>query len=207
MNWNVPYIIEALRARLPWNHRRHKGQRLFATGQQRLKHLHDVAVSVRKLKGEPLQSLEIGALLGRGSTKTLAEFGQVVSVDTWPWGMNAFIRNTRGMNVVPMRGSTTDILPLLASRTFDIIYIDGDHTYPVVDHDIRQAQRLTRSCGVICGDDLEQQISVAELAEADKYRTQDYVNGRHYGVACAVRRALGDVTVQNGFWYWKGVEA
>lgn len=55
--------------------------------------------------------------------------------------------------VISLRGLSQDVLPILADKTFDVIFIDGDHRYEYVKFDIEQARRLIRSGGVIVGHD------------------------------------------------------
>jgi predicted O-methyltransferase YrrM len=49
--------------------------------------------------------------------------------------------------VVSMRGRAQDVLPLLAQASFDLIFIDADHRYDGVSHDIEQARRLIKTWG------------------------------------------------------------
>ncbi len=44
-------------------------------------------------------------------------------------------------------------LPWFADSSFDLIAIDGDHSYEAVLNDLRGARRLVRDGGLICGDD------------------------------------------------------
>lgn len=65
------------------------------------------------------------------------------------------IRNTTEFKdqVSLVRGRSQAILPLLQSRSFDLIYIDGGHDYSSCLHDSLQAIRLIRHNGVIVWDD------------------------------------------------------
>jgi hypothetical protein len=69
----------------------------------------------------------------------------------------------QGVHVNHMRGKSEDILPYLMDNDFDIMYIDGNHSYENVLFDIRSAKRLVKIGGFICGDDLEAQGSECDL--------------------------------------------
>jgi len=62
-----------------------------------------------------------------------------------------------GNRIVEMRGRSEQIMPQLASASFQIVYLDGSHLYDDVLDDIRNAARLLCDGGVLCGDDLELQ--------------------------------------------------
>lgn len=112
------------------------------------------------------------------------------------------------IKVTEMRGMSFDVLPRLAGRTFDIIYIDGCHLYPEVYQDIQACDGLLAEGGFICGDDLEAQLHEVD-AEAAKAKanaridyTQDPISGRHFhpGVTLGVGQFFGTVSVYRGFW-------
>ncbi len=111
-------------------------------------------------------------------------------------------------------GESRKVLPKLASGSFHVVYLDGSHVVEDVLFDIRQAQRLIRPGGVICGDDLERQaqdLDPAEL-EAAAASGQDFVFARgtqeryHPGVTAAVGREFGEVSAWDGFWAVRLVE-
>jgi predicted O-methyltransferase YrrM len=111
-------------------------------------------------------------------------------------------------------GESRKVLPKLASGSFHVVYLDGSHVVEDVLFDIRQAQRLIRPGGVICGDDLERQakdLDPAEL-EAAAASGQDFVfapgtrERYHPGVTAAVGRAFGEVSAWDGFWAVRLVE-
>ena len=106
------------------------------------------------------------------------------------------------------QGSTVEVLPRLASGSYDVIFLDGSHRYEDVAFDIEQASRLISDGGIVCGDDLELQRH--ELAEHEHRAAvaagRDYVlseaKGSHYhpGVAEAVGEAFGPVASWEGLW-------
>ena len=126
--------------------------------------------------------------------------------------VHLFEHNIRAAGIAEMvqvrRGASCVILPELPTGTFDVISIDGSHSLADVRHDIRQAKRLLRDGGIICGDDLELEASALS---GDELRNavaegRDYVyseNARahyHPGVTGAVAEEFSSVGVWNGFW-------
>ena len=59
--------------------------------------------------------------------------------------------------IIPIKGASQEVLPLLRSETFDLVFIDGEHTYRSVQRDLLNAMRLIGEGGILCGDDLELQ--------------------------------------------------
>ena len=56
-----------------------------------------------------------------------------------------------------MKGFSQDVLPSLRKDHFNIIFIDGDHSYSGIKKDLEMASQLLVDGGVICGDDLDLQ--------------------------------------------------
>lgn len=110
--------------------------------------------------------LEVGSWLGR-STRALADNtqGVVCAVDTWQGEgiverelvtanlFDQFERNMQGARVIPMRMSSLEAAKLCASKqyTFDMIFLDGDHSYESVKADIAAWRPLCN--GLLCGHD------------------------------------------------------
>jgi len=110
--------------------------------------------------------------------------------------------------VVPIRGHSKEILPMLPSGWFDLTFIDGSHAYRDVRGDLAECRRLVREGGILSGDDLELQMRDCDLAYTRRMAEEgrDWVahpgGGTHYhpGVTLAVGEALGDVACWEGFW-------
>lgn len=51
--------------------------------------------------------------------------------------------------IVPLVGRSEQVLPKLADRQFDLIFIDGDHSYEGVRYDLEEAVRLLKPGGTI----------------------------------------------------------
>ena len=180
------------------------GIRQRPTNPDRLGILNTLAQSQYIAKGSQLDVLEIGSLFG-DSARILGRYGHVMCVDMWDWegGLQTFLSNTAHLSVDHCQGDSREILLHLKDEAYDLIYIDGGHTYPIVDLDIHEAKRLIKPGGIICGDDLEKQASsLDDYNEAEKLRTIDYIDGYHPGVTCAVFRELGYVNNEAGLW-WK----
>jgi SAM-dependent methyltransferase len=110
--------------------------------------------------------------------------------------------------VVEIRGASADVLPTLRDGDFDVVFLDGDHTFASVEADIGEAKRLVREGGIICGDDLERQAdecdpeTLARLIASGADSADDKGSGEsfHPGVTVAVGEALGHVSAWDGFW-------
>lgn len=117
------------------------------------------------------------------------------------------------MNTLPetiktqyLRGQSENILPILRDDTFDILFIDGDHAYTPVLKDIKNAMRLVKDGGIICGDDLNLQLHEVDATLAQQNAECDFIkdskSGRNYhpGVTLAVAEIFGEVSSWGGFW-------
>lgn len=108
-----------------------------------------------------LHILEIGSYRGE-SAVLWSEYGHVTCVDLWPDSMTLGIFK-RNMTLARARydifwGDSKTILPALTPKKwFDLIYIDGDHTYEGCMADIRNALPLLVPGGTLCGDDYDVQ--------------------------------------------------
>jgi predicted O-methyltransferase YrrM len=136
-----------------------------------------------------------------------------------------FLHNLRAMGVDDIvdhvKGRAEDILPTLESNGYDLVFLDGSHSYEAVRTDISNAKRLLREGGILCGDDLElrqNEVDQPEHRLAIANNVDFTANSRtgisyHPGVTEAVAEAFGDVSEQHGVWcvakcqdVWKPVE-
>lgn len=105
-------------------------------------------------------------------------------------------------------GPSRSVVPGLPSDSFHLVYVDGSHLFEDVLFDIREAKRLIRDGGIVCGDDLEIQASrlTAEELEQGLRTGEDFVwsttAGKQYhpGVTAAIDREFGAVSCHDGFW-------
>ena len=108
--------------------------------------------------------------------------------------------------ILPFKGSSDEILPMFSEGRFDLVFIDGDHTYPRVSEDIRNSASLVVEGGIICGDDLELQLSQMDQNHAELNKHKDYILDPktkvnfHPGVSLAVGEFFGEVSAWEGFW-------
>jgi predicted O-methyltransferase YrrM len=164
----------------------------------------------------------------------IAGEGEILSVDTWAPYLAADDINVDGayhamdraaaidlayavfrhnaacvpkkVRVDHLRGRSKDVLPMLRDRAFDIVYIDGSHYYPDVVTDLAEGRRLVAEGGLLCGDDLEQQLTEVDEAylrdNIDRDAVVDPKNRKPYhpGVTLAVAEAMGPVSSYTGFW-------
>ena len=133
-----------------------------------------------------------------------------------------FVHNIRasGQNdiVYPVKAPAEQILPFFSAGQFDMVFVDGDHHYSSVSRDLKNCMPLVADGGILCGDDLELQLSQVDVSHLHRMLEVDYIQdpktGKwfHPGVALAVNEMFGEVTAWSGFWAmrrhgsgWKGV--
>tara|TARA_B100000315_G_scaffold220156_3_gene222593 strand:- start:456 stop:1262 length:807 start_codon:yes stop_codon:yes gene_type:complete len=110
------------------------------------------------------------------------------------------------VNLNVRRGWSQDILPTLAHDSFDLVYIDGDHSYQGVSVDLENCCPLVNKGGFICGDDLELQSHQVDATIAlqqpnlDKLHDQFSDTTYHPGVTRAIGEKFGRVSSWHGFW-------
>lgn len=107
-------------------------------------------------------TLEIGSFHGR-SSRGIADSteGRLVSVDRWfiedDYRQN-FETNLRDLiesgKVIPIRATSMQAFQILRA-TFDIIFIDADHSFDAVVDDINCWRTRLNPGGLLCGHDLD----------------------------------------------------
>ena len=70
-----------------------------------------------------------------------------------------------------------DLLKKFKPNTFDLIFIDGDHLSPQVEHDINSAIILCKNKGIICVDDI---IMSENKKNKINNMTSAYLDGSNY---------------------------
>jgi hypothetical protein len=121
----------------------------------------------------------------------------------------AFMHNMklfpRNVDVYFVKGKSGDVLGTIDLK-FDIIYVDGAHTYAGVADDLRACSTLLAEDGIICGDDLEVQLHEADASEVRShshlawFRPSATDQPYHPGVTLAVAEHFGPVSNFHGFW-------
>ena len=108
--------------------------------------------------------------------------------------------------VYPIKGRSDYILPVLRREWFDLVFVDGDHSYKGVMNDLRNTDNLVVEGGIICGDDLELQSFQIDTEYAKKHLMEDLTMDPkqqiefHPGVSLAVGEFFGEVSAWEGFW-------
>ncbi len=110
------------------------------------------------------------------------------------------------VTVAVLRQPSSAVLPTLPDASFDLVYVDGDHTYDAARFDLTQACRLVRDGGILCGDDLEAQLHEIDPDFARAHTHVDFPTDPatrrqyHPGVTLAVGEILGSVLAYHGYW-------
>lgn len=96
--------------------------------------------------------LELGCHNGV-STSLFAYYAkEVTAVDMLRQnGMNAVLQTYE--NIVFKHGTVAEIVPTLSDESFDMIYVDANHHYESVKHDIEISLPKLKKNGIICGHD------------------------------------------------------
>jgi len=180
--------------------------------------LEILAESVARQK---MQILEIGSFLGNGSTRALANMlkqfdGRLYCVDTWKgsdnvqWHKdlanqinlyNTFVENVAGYDgqatVRPMVMPSQDAVEICKDASFDLVFIDGDHSFSATSTDIASWLPKVRPGGILCGHDCEGRLddfpddTICAAAEKDFLPMEQFrFRVVHPGVVLAVEKAF-----------------
>lgn len=108
--------------------------------------------------------LEIGCYKGISTSLFAFYSKKVYAVDVWfsPELKNNIIPEYK--NIEFIQGKSENILPTLQDNFFDIIYIDGDHSYECVKKDIINSIPKLKKNGYLSGHDYD------ELKKNDVYQ-------------------------------------
>lgn len=166
-----------------------------------------------------LTTLEIGSWFGAGSTQVIAKYSAtMVCVDHWKGNNNAdhleltrrydifsyFKKNTApfGDTIVPIKGDSARVCPLLREKTFDFIFVDGDHRYAQTFSDLAGCQRLVADGGILSGHDCEARLTAENMdyvknnADADSCESLSTAFAEwHCGVILAVSELVPNATL------------
>ncbi len=130
-------------------------------------HTHMTALelhSLYDLATEASTVLEIGSYLGASSCYLAAALsmhgGRLYCVDTWanetmPEGerdtMAEFARNTRGVasSITTIRKRSDELTAQDLPLPLDLVFIDGDHSYPAVKGDFRTVRGWVKDGGIV----------------------------------------------------------
>lgn len=188
----------------------------------------------RQFLTKPSDALEIGTWMGKGSTQiwiqTLPPGSSLTLVDAWrPYiadgettkatsgmdglhhvAINSALRESYKADdklaISLVRAKSDTFLPRLKDQSFDLIYVDGSHYYNDAKRDMREAKRLIRPGGLICGDDLDTEPRDELIALARENIGKDLLvlddgSAFHPGVMLAASEEFQNVRCENGFWW------
>ena len=193
---------------------------------------------VRRIQGRRKRIAEIGSWTGNGSTKTIVEeirggSGVLYCVDHWrgnpgvkrhqdlvsEFDMYATFRfnvsNFGGSQCVrPLVMTSRDAAEIVKDGFFDLVFIDGDHSYEATLSDIELWLPKVARGGILCGHDCEgRPDGTLERSRLWRYRSIDTIEGNgdfariHPGVILAVDEKFGSaahlwaeesITLENG---------
>lgn len=122
--------------------------------------------------------LEIGSAYGYSSIAMALAGGRVEAVDphTWLPSFEAMVANIAAYNVSDQvrihRTDSWTLLPQLAEegRTFDLVWIDGDHSAAAVAHDVAWARKLLRETGTLACHDYDEATCPGVREALDAWR-------------------------------------
>ena len=106
-------------------------------------------------------------------------------------------------HITEVIGDSRKSLPSLRDSYFDIVYVDGYHGYSVSSSDIKEAMRLCRPGGIVCGDDYDctpEMLSNIPMVEREEDDQMLDGYGVHAGVVQAVDELLGKPICFGPFW-------
>ena len=117
-----------------------------------------------------MRIIEIGSYVGESTTIFAEHFKEVVSVDPYmnDYDLNdaachhasfdkvyeQFIRNTLSVpNIKSIKETSQNAFSILKEHEWDMVYIDGLHTYEGVSYDISHYKTIIKPGGFVCGHD------------------------------------------------------
>ena len=166
--------------------------------------------------------LEIGSWLGQGSTAVLLDGarrtrGTVYCVDTWKGNPNVerhqdivrdydvlgtFLQNVAasgGKDIVrTLVMSSEDAARIMRDATFDMVFIDADHSYAATRRDIADWLPKVKPGGYLAGHDCEGRVGEFGMERLKAGLDRDTIPGNdrfreiHAGVVVACHEAFGD---------------
>lgn len=145
---------------------------------------------------------EVGSWLGNGSTQVFLEElrghndSSVLCVDTWRGNPNVqrhqdiverfdvfgtFRANVeRAQSPVKLQAlvsSSRDAAALIADGSFDLLFIDADHSYDAVREDVAAWRSKVSPGGILCGHDCEARVTPALEPRLRAHRDADTMAG------------------------------
>lgn len=99
--------------------------------------------------------------------------------------------------VHPLVMTSKEAAAIVADETFDLIFIDADHTYKNIRNDIDLWFSKVRKDGIFCGHDCE----AKEYDE--RFIDVDFAGNKHHGVIKAVFETFPEANITENIWWIK----
>jgi len=144
-------------------------------------------VAVRKICERLSKGLDILEVGTGNSTHIFKEYGTITSVDADLERLEFF---------KPDIAVHTDSMNFKPSKKYDIIFVDGCHTYHTVKTELDNLYPFVKDGGYLCGHDFD------GYGYDDSYIGQDTVSGKHHGVVKAVTEKFGTVELVDNTCVW-----
>lgn len=143
-------------------------------------------------------ALEIGSWLGNGSTIELASTcNELYCVDHWQGNPNVkrhqdiieqydafstFRHNTKQYwhNIRPMVMSSKDAAKIIVPNSFDLVFIDANHSYVETLADIKLWRSKVKRGGILCGHDCEGRPSDFGRQWLEQHKDLDSIEARTF---------------------------
>jgi predicted O-methyltransferase YrrM len=117
-----------------------------------------------------MRMIEIGSYVGESTLMFANHFKEVISVDPYvnDYDLNdmachhapfdkvyeQFIRNTLSIpNIKSIKETSENAFSILKDQQWDMVYIDGLHTFEGVSYDIEHYKSIIKPGGFVCGHD------------------------------------------------------
>jgi hypothetical protein len=109
--------------------------------------------------------------------------------------------------VIPLRGSSDAVLPILKENSFQMIFLDADHRYQQVKRDIAAAiPLLSRDKGILSGHDCDGMLADYDADFLEAGQDMDCYESVHCGVVLAVGEAFAHYSLQHSIWSVRALE-
>jgi Methyltransferase domain len=177
---------------------------------------------IRRVARRGMRVAEVGSWVGTGSTQVfLAELSKIpgltlTCIDTWHGNANhsgmqeidakydlfgSFLANIERAHakttVIPVRAASVAAASLIADATYDLVFIDADHSYAGASGDIKAWLPKVKPGGVLCGHDCEARPTKETRLLFEKSKSLDTIRivgarflDSHPGVILAVDEAF-----------------
>lgn len=106
--------------------------------------------------------------------------------------------------VVPVRARSDLLANIFKENTFDLVFIDADHSYKAIKKDIEVYAPLVKiNGGILCGHDCPGYVSDFEADFLASGKDMNILESVHCGVVLAVSEKFDQYSVNHNFWSLK----